>query len=105
MKAWFDADSKRYDPITPEEFARMGNDDGVSIDTGAKLFRMSKGRHGTLRDGFEYVSINEEDRDRYRGFLPQMWNANMFGEIRKSYEATLEAKIKIKAPGKKKALN
>lgn len=72
------------------------------IAVGAKLFRMSKGRHGTLRDGFEYVSISEEDRDRYRGFLPQMWNANAFGGVKKSFEATLEAKEKIKAPGKKK---
>lgn len=104
MKAWFNADSKRYDPITPEEFAKMGNDDGVSLDAGAKLFRMSKGRHGTLRDGFEFVSINEEDRDRYRGFLPQMWNADPFGRIKTTYEATLEAKTKIKAPGKKESI-
>lgn len=104
MKAWFNADSKRYNPISPEEFARMGNDDGVSIDSGAKLFRMSKGKHGTLRDGFEYVSISEEDRDRYRGFLPQMWNADPFGRIKTTYEATLEAKTKIKAPGKKESI-
>lgn len=104
MKAWFDADSKRYAPISPEEFAKMGNDDRVSIEAGAKLFRMSKGKHGTLRDGFEYVSISEEDRDRYRGFLPQMWNANAFGGVKKSFEATLEAKAQIKAPGKKESI-
>lgn len=104
MKAWFDADSKRYVPISPEEFAKMGNDDGVSIEAGAKMFRMSKGKHGTLRDGFEYVSISEEDRDRYRGFLPQMWNANAFGGVKQSFEATLEAKEKIKAPGKKESI-
>lgn len=104
MKAWFDADSKRYVPISPEEFAKMGNDDGVSIEAGAKMFRMSKGKHGTLRDGFEYVSISEEDRDRYRGFLPQMWNANTFGGVKQSFEATLEAKEKIKAPGKKESI-
>lgn len=104
MKAWFDADSKRYVPISPEEFAKMGNDDGVSIEVGANMFRMSKGKHGTLRDGFEYVSISEEDRDRYRGFLPQMWNANAFGGVKQSFEATLEAKEKIKAPGKKESI-
>ena len=104
MKAWFNADSKRYAPISPEEFAKMGNDDGVSIESGAKMFRMSKGKHGTLRDGFEYVSISEEDRDRYRGFLPQMWNANAFGGVKQSFEATLEAKEKIKAPGKKESI-
>lgn len=104
MKAWFDADSKRYNPITLDEFNRMGSDDAVSLDAGAKLFRMSKGKHSTLRDGLEYVSINEEDRDRYRGFLPQMWNADPFGRIRTVYEANLEAKTSIKAPGKKESI-
>ena len=103
MKAWFDADMHRYDPISPEEFSKMSTGDNVNLKVGARMYRMSKSAHNNLRDGFEYVSINEEDRNRYKGFLPQMWGANGLN-IKETYEAVLKSKVPIKAPGKKESI-
>jgi hypothetical protein len=102
---WFKADIHRFDPITEDEYAAM-SDDKIILDAGTKLYRMSKNEHSTLRDGIEYVSFGE-DRQRYKGFLPQMWNANdifAFSRRDKFYEAELSALTQIKAPGKKESI-
>lgn len=101
---WLKADMHRFDPITPEEFANLPDDDGVVLKAGAKMFRMSKGEHARLRSGIEYISFGE-DRERYKGFLPQMWRANsLFAKPNMFYESELSAKTLIKAPGKKESI-
>lgn len=102
---WLKADIHRFDAITESEFQSMSNDDGVVLSAGEKLFRMSKSSHNTLRDGAEYVSFGE-DRDRYKGFLPQMWRTNqLFGTKPKEFfESELKALGEIKAPSKKETI-
>ena len=104
MAQWLRADMHRNDPITNDDFLKLPDDDGVTLETGKQLFRMSQGKHSTLRDDIEYVSFGE-DRDRYKGFLPQMWRAkNPFYPPKKFYECELSAKTTIKAPGKKESI-
>lgn len=98
---WFKADMHRFDKITEQEFKSMPNE-GVVLEAGEKMYRMSKSEHSTLRDGIEYVSFGE-DRERYKGFLPQMWNANGAGR-HVFFETELTALTKIKAPGKKESI-
>ena len=103
LKAWLYVDSHRFDPISIEEFDNMTNKDAVNLNAGHAMYRLSKSAHNSLREGFEYVSINEEDRLRYVGFLPQMWSAKG-ANVRNSYEAVLKSFVDIKAPGKKESI-
>ena len=98
---WLKADMHRYDAITFDEYKNM-SDEGVTLQAGAELFRMSKGEHNTLRDGIEYVSFGD-DRERYLGFLPQMWRANGANN-KEFFEAQLKAVGEIKAPSKKESV-
>lgn len=101
---WLRADMHRFDAIKQEDYLKLSDDDGVTLEIGEKMFRMSKGEHSTLRDGIEYVSFGE-DRDRYKGFLPQMWRTNNHTRrLNKFYESELSAKTIIKAPGKKESI-
>lgn len=99
---WIKADMHRFDPISQSEFDGLSSDDKVFLNAGQKLYRMSKSEHSNLRDGIEYVSFGE-DRDRYKGFLPNMWRANgYFGN--KFYEMELTSLDNIKAPSKKETI-
>ena len=107
MRGWFKAnlvDKNRH--LTEAAYRALSND-GVELDAGSPMYRMSKGSHSTLRDGIEYVSINEEDRQRYKGFLPQMWRAKGSSprSTKEYFEAELSAKVKIKAPGEKETVD
>ena len=99
---WLKADMHRYDAITLDEYKNM-SDEGVTLQAGAELFRMSKGEHNNLRDGIEYVSFGD-DRERYLGFLPQMWRANG-AQNKEFFEASLKAIGEVKAPGKKESVD
>ncbi len=102
---WLYCDAHRFDPISKEEFANMTNDDSIVINVGSKMYRMMDQRYDSLRSGFEYVSIDEDDRLRYKGFLPQMWNGSKSGDgLREVFEQELSAKNTIKAPGKKESI-
>lgn len=105
MAAWLNSDSTRLKPLTELEYKNMDNSP-VILRAGESLFRMSKSDHSGLRNDWEYVSFGE-DRDRYKAFLPQMWNwkaSNPFSfsnKVSKVFEMELSANVEIKAPGKK----
>ena len=98
LDSWFVCDKHRYDPIAMAEYSNL-IDDSFTLPAGQNIFRMAKGHHTTLRDGIEYVSFGS-DRERYKGFLPQMWKANG-GHFSSVYEYTLTAEKEIKVPSKK----
>jgi len=105
MAAWLNSDSTRLKPLSELDYKNMDNTP-VVLRAGESLFRMSKSDHSGLRNDWEYVSFGE-DRDRYRAFLPQMWNwkaSNPFSfshKVSKVFEMELGANVDIKAPGKK----
>ena len=97
---WLKADSVRYKAITPQELSTMSNE-SVVLKKGAEMYRMSQEKFTSLRSDFEYISFNEADRTRYKGFLPAMWEINGGRKVDSAYEMLLSAKEEIRAPGKK----
>lgn len=106
MAEWFAEDVHRFDPISEEEFASLNdsNDKPIMLQAGQQMFRMAKSNHSSLRDDLEYVSFTPEDRERYKGFLPQMWKTRSFSRIDEVFESSLKAKEEIKAPSKREAI-
>lgn len=105
IAGWLHSNKYRFEPISERDLANFSTK-GFTLNKDTELYRLSKNRHNSLRDGIEYVSFGE-DRDRYRGFLPRLWKSNSYGQYdgNTAYEMVLNLKNEIKAPSKRETFD
>lgn len=102
IASWLKADKHRYDSMSEKQYRNLDDND-LSLSAGQIFKRMSRDPESTLGPR-TYCAFEEDDVNRYQGFLPSMWKKN--GRNPKNlYSIEIEATQNIKSPSAKKRVD